>query len=95
MTKDKLKDYIFEILNENDSNFKDIFLDDIADTIRLKMQSDEEYLLKLESREESEMKHRKKSYISLVLGIAVLGLFDFDIIEWEDAEIFLKKIQKL
>ncbi len=94
MAKDELKDWLFDILNENDSIFEDIALNEKMDILEVKTLSGQNYMIKVDSFEDVAKKNANEGYAVLSLSMSVLGLLDFGIIDNKNARRYLTKLSR-
>ena len=95
MDKDKLKDYLFEILNENDELFSDVSLDDETDTLFITTVDGKRFIVTVSPMTEdeslTELWEKKNSQLmTIVLG--VIYMRDLEVFTEEETNKYLSEI---
>lgn len=95
MNKDKLKDMLFDMLNENDTLFSDISLDDETDTIFIKSVEGQRFIVNVSpvTADEALMElwaKKNPELMSVALGVTYMR--DFGIFTEEEASKYLSEI---
>lgn len=95
MDKDKLKDFIFEMLNENDEIFSDVSLDDETDTIFLTVVGGKRFIVTVSpvTADEAIIElWAKKNPELMSVAIGVIYMRDLGIFTEEETDKYLSKI---
>ena len=95
MTKEDLKDFLFETLNEHDSLFSDLSLDDETDTIFIKSVNGENFIVTVSPVTADEALIElwaKKNPELMSLALSVLNMRDLEIFTEEEAHRYLSEI---
>jgi hypothetical protein len=95
MDKDKLKDMLFDMLNENDTLFSDISLDDETDAILIKSVEGQRFIVTVSpvTTDETLIKlltRKNPELMSVALGVTYMR--DFGIFTEEEANKYLLEI---
>lgn len=93
MTKSELKEWLFNILNENEY-IKDISQNKLPDMLQVRTVSGHKYIILIEDFEHMKKKNVNESYAILSLSMSVLGLFDLGIINSKIARRYLTKLSQ-
>lgn len=91
MTKDQVKDLLFEILNEHDSLFTDLTLDDTLNSLIITFIDKEKFIITVNDFKENEITIRhwvRNSPATLAIEMALIILADLKIITEEEREKF-------
>ncbi len=98
MTKNEMKDLMFDVLNEHDSLFKDVTLSDALDALIINPIDDENtFIIKvdyLKNRENITRLCARKNSASLSIELAILQLCDLGIIEKCVANEYIAEVAK-
>lgn len=90
MTKEDLKDFLFETLNEHDALFSDLSLDDETDTIFIKSVDGENFIV---TADEALIELRAKKNPELMsLALGVLNMRDLGGFTEEETHRYLSEI---
>ena len=95
MHKDDLKDFLFDILNEHDTIFTDISLDDETDTIFIKSVDGENFIVTVSPVTADEALIElwaKKNPELMSLALSVLNMRDLELFTEEEAHRYLSEI---
>lgn len=97
MDKDKLKDYLFEILNENDELFLDVSLDDETDTIFITTVDGKRFIATVSPMTEdeslTELWEKKNSQL-MTIALGVIYMRDLEVFTEEETNKYLSEIVK-
>lgn len=98
MTKNEMKNLMFEVLNEHDSLFKDITLSDVLDALIINPIDDENiFIIKvdyLKDREDIIRLCARKNPAFLSIGLAIMQLCDLEIIDEDTAKNYMSEVAK-
>lgn len=98
MTKNEMKDLMFEVLNEHDSLFKDITLSDVLDALIINPIDDENiFIIKVDYLKDKEDIIRlcaRKNPAFLSMGLAIMQLRDLEIIDEDTAKNYMTEVAK-
>lgn len=98
MTKNKMKDLMFDVLNEHDSLFKDVTLSDALDALIINPIDDENiFIIKVDYLKDKEDVIRlcaRKPPTFLSMGLAIMQLCDLQIINEYTAKNYMAKVAK-
>lgn len=98
MTKNEMKDLMFEVLNEHDSLFKDITLSDVLDALIINPIDDESiFIIKVDYLKDKEDIIRlcaRKNPAFLSMGLAIMQLRDLEIIDEDTAKNYMTEVAK-
>lgn len=97
MGKDKLKDFIFKILNENDEIFSDVSLDDETDTIFLTVVGGKRFIVTVSpvTADEAILElWAKKNPELMSIAIGVIYMRDLGVFTEEETDKYLSEIVK-
>lgn len=97
MDKDKLKDYLFEILNENDELFSDVSLDDETDTLFITTVDGKRFIATVSPMTEdeslTELWEKKNSQL-MTIALGVIYMRDLEVFTEEETNKYLSQIVK-
>lgn len=97
MDKDKLKDYLFEILNENDELFSDVSLDDETDTLFITTVDGKRFIVTVSPMTEdeslTELWEKKNSQL-MTVALGVIYMRDLEVFTEEETNKYLSEIVK-
>lgn len=98
MTKNEMKDLMFDVLNDHDSLFKDVTLSDALDALIISPIDNENiFIIKidyLKDREDVMRLCARKNPAFLSMGLAILQLYNLGIIEEDVANDYMAKVAK-
>lgn len=98
MTKNEMKDLMFDVLNEHDSLFKDVTLSDALDALIINPIDDENiFIIKvdyLKDREDVIRLCARKNPAFLSMGLAIMQLCDLEIINEDTAKNYMAEVAK-
>jgi hypothetical protein len=97
MDKDKLKDYLFEILNENDELFSDVSLDDETDTFFITTVDGKRFIVTVSPMTEDEsltVLWEKKNSQLMTIAFGVIYMRDLEVFTEEETNKYLSEIVK-
>ena len=97
MDKDKLKDYLFEILNENDELFSDVSLDDETDTFFITTVDGKRFIVTVSPMTEDEsltVLWEKKNSQLMTIAFGVIYMRDLEVFTKEETNKYLSEIVK-
>lgn len=98
MDKDKLKDYLFEILNENDELFSDVSLDDETDTLFITTVDGKRFMATVspmtEDKSLTELWEKKNSQL-VTIALGVIYMRDLEVFSEDETNKYLSEIVKM
>lgn len=98
MTKNEMKDLMFDVLNDHDSLFKDVTLSDALDALIINPIDDENiFIIKvdyLKDREDVMRLCARKNPAFLSMGLAIMQLCELKIIGEDTAKNYMAEVAK-